>query len=142
MVEHEGLPERNHQHTSCVEKIVPAGLLSALGLDLYTKGRAVDGITVCADSHRWSVLTYVQVASSNAGKRANPFDLGFIRNCSDFWTRGRTLGVDYTSVSLLSLRQTLLSFCSCIQYQMKDLCKLERSGGEMRSGQVRSGMRC
>lgn len=59
-------------------------LLSLLGLDLYTKGKAAEGMTLSA---------------SDKGQKLNPFDVGIWRNCTDFWSRGRTLGVDYTSVS-------------------------------------------
>jgi hypothetical protein len=75
-----------HKHkrkAALVSKIVPAGLLTILGLDLYTKGKAAEGI---------------QLASSSESKGSNPFDFGVWRNCTDFWTRGRTLGVEYTSV--------------------------------------------
>ena len=58
---------------------IPDSLLSIVGLDLYTKGRAAEGI-------------------SKADGSSNPFDLGIVRNCTDFWTRGRTLGVDYVSL--------------------------------------------
>jgi len=30
-----------------------------------------------------------------AGHAANPFNVGFVSNCRDFWTRGRKLGVKY-----------------------------------------------
>ena len=77
----------NHPHgvgaicKACVSKALPGALLSIVGLDLYTKGKAADGMAR---------------ARQNAG--ANPFDLGLYRNCTDFWTRGRTLGVDYTQL--------------------------------------------
>lgn len=45
-------------------------------MDRFTEGKAVEGL-------------------KQAGKVVNPFDLGLIRNCYDFWTRGRELGVDY-----------------------------------------------
>jgi hypothetical protein len=83
-------PRHAHSHHghqrkgALVGKILPAGLLSILGLDLYTKGKAAEGI---------------QLASQNESKRSNPFDYGVWRNCADFWMRGRYLGVDYTSVS-------------------------------------------
>lgn len=54
-------------------------LLQILGLDRYTRGKAVDGM-------------------ARASKASNPFDQGIFRNCLDFWTNGRELGVDYTEV--------------------------------------------
>ncbi|KAF7312850.1 Palmitoyltransferase [Mycena kentingensis (nom. inval.)] len=51
-------------------------LLSILGLDRFTRGRAVDGLT-------------------RASAARNPFDLGVLGNCRDFWTKGRELGVQY-----------------------------------------------
>jgi palmitoyltransferase ZDHHC13/17 len=51
-------------------------LMQILGFDRYTKGKAADGL-------------------ARASKASNPFDLGFIGNCRDFWTRGRELGVEY-----------------------------------------------
>lgn len=51
-------------------------LMNLLGLDRFTKGKAVDGLA----------------RSSSA---TNPFDLGVIGNCKDFWTAGRELGVEY-----------------------------------------------
>ena len=57
----------------------PSFLLQILGLDRFTKGKAGEGL-----------------ARSN--KASNPFDLGVIGNCLDFWTNGRQLGVDWTEV--------------------------------------------
>lgn len=54
-------------------------LLSIVGLDLYTKGKAGEGLR-------------------RAGKGGNPFDLGFLINCQDFWSRGRELDVAYESL--------------------------------------------
>ncbi|KAL1757982.1 hypothetical protein FB107DRAFT_259233 [Schizophyllum commune] len=51
-------------------------LMHLLGFDRFTKGRAVDGLAM-------------------AGRAANPFDLGLVGNCRDFWTAGRELGVEY-----------------------------------------------
>ncbi|KAJ7607505.1 hypothetical protein FB45DRAFT_764062 [Roridomyces roridus] len=58
-----------HQHAS-------GFLMNLLGFDRFTKGKAVDGL-------------------ARAGKASNPFDLGMVRNCRDFWTKGRELGVEY-----------------------------------------------
>ncbi|KAJ7457064.1 hypothetical protein FB451DRAFT_1047570, partial [Mycena latifolia] len=55
----------------------PSGfLMNLLGLDRFTRGKAVDGL-------------------ARAGRASNPFDLGMYRNCRDFWTNGRELGVEY-----------------------------------------------
>ncbi|KAL1741536.1 palmitoyltransferase AKR1 [Schizophyllum fasciatum] len=51
-------------------------LMHLLGFDRFTKGRAVDGLAM-------------------AGRAANPFDLGLVGNCRDFWSAGRELGVEY-----------------------------------------------
>ncbi|KAJ7161092.1 hypothetical protein C8R46DRAFT_904856 [Mycena filopes] len=51
-------------------------LMNLLGLDRFTRGKAVDGL-------------------ARAGRAANPFDLGAYRNCRDFWTNGKELGVEY-----------------------------------------------
>ena len=47
-----------------------------LGFDRFTKGRAADGL-------------------ARAARAPNPFDLGVLGNCKDFWTMGRELGVEY-----------------------------------------------
>lgn len=57
----------------------PNFLLKILGIDRFTSGKAAEGI----------------VKSSTV---VNPFDLGYIQNCNDFWSRGRQLGVDYTRI--------------------------------------------
>ncbi|KAG8968726.1 palmitoyltransferase akr1 [Tulasnella sp. 425] len=51
-------------------------LLSVLGFDRFTKGKAADGL-------------------KKAAHAPNPFDLGWIGNCKDFWTKGKELGVEY-----------------------------------------------
>lgn len=50
--------------------------MNLLGLDRFTKGKAVDGL-------------------ARASKASNPFDLGLVGNCKDFWSAGRELGVEY-----------------------------------------------
>jgi len=50
--------------------------MNLLGFDRFTKGKAADGL-------------------ARAAKAPNPFDLGLIGNCKDFWTKGRELGVEY-----------------------------------------------
>ncbi|PWN42179.1 hypothetical protein IE81DRAFT_144811 [Ceraceosorus guamensis] len=54
-------------------------LLSIVGLDLYTRGKAGEGL-------------------KKASAAGNPFDLGLVGNCRDFWTTGRELGVDYATL--------------------------------------------
>ncbi|KAG8912287.1 palmitoyltransferase akr1 [Tulasnella sp. 408] len=54
-------------------------LLSVLGFDRFTKGKAADGL-------------------KKAAHAPNPFDLGWIGNCKDFWTKGKELGVEYESL--------------------------------------------
>lgn len=61
-----------HQHTVCGGGF----LMQILGLDRFTKGKAADGL-------------------ARASTAANPFDLGVVGNCKDFWTAGRELGVEY-----------------------------------------------
>ena len=55
-------------------KCMPSTLLAIVGLDLYTKGRGAEGMARAAQD----------------GPGANPFDVGLMGNCTDFWTRGRT----------------------------------------------------
>lgn len=67
-----------HKHGSLLGAISGTGnwLLSIVGLDLYTKGKAGEGL-------------------KKASRSQNPFDQGIVVNCQDFWTRGRALGVRY-----------------------------------------------
>lgn len=64
-----------HRHKSC-GGCGFSFLMNLLGFDRFTKGKAVDGL-------------------ARAGKASNPFDLGIVGNCKDFWTKGKELGVDY-----------------------------------------------
>lgn len=57
-------------------------IMSVLGFDRFTKYKAVDGL-------------------ARAAKAPNPFDLGWMGNCRDFWTTGRELGVEYDQVMCL-----------------------------------------
>ena len=50
--------------------------MNLLGFDRFTKGKAADGL-------------------ARAAKAPNPFDLGFLGNCKDFWSSGKELGVEY-----------------------------------------------
>jgi palmitoyltransferase ZDHHC13/17 len=70
---------KGHRHRHGVKAMIcGAGncLLSIVGLDLYTRGKAGEGLK----------------RASSAG---NPFDKGFAANCMDFWTKGKELGVNY-----------------------------------------------
>lgn len=71
-----GAAGRGHQHGGVCAGCGSGFLMNLLGLDRFTKGKAVDGL-------------------ARAGKATNPFDLGFVGNCKDFWTGGRELGVQY-----------------------------------------------
>ena len=84
-----------------LSRLLPAGLLSVLGLDLYTKGKAAEGMQMAA--------------SSGEGSGLNPFDQGLINNCRDFWSTGRTLGVDYADVSL----RVTVAVCNVLTRLMK-----------------------
>jgi len=54
-------------------------LMAVLGFDRFTKGKAADGL-------------------AKAAQAPNPFNLGWVANCEDFWTTGRELGVDYRTL--------------------------------------------
>lgn len=71
-------PSCDHGRTGASKKKGKgAFLLKILGIDRFTEGKAAEGL-------------------AKAGTVTNPFDLGIWRNCTDFWSRGRELGVDYT----------------------------------------------
>ena len=70
-------PECNHGPASGARKKGKLAFLAKiLGIDRFTEGKAAEGLR-------------------KAGEVGNPFDLGVLANCRDFWTRGRELGVDY-----------------------------------------------
>ena len=54
-------------------------IMNILGLDRFTRGKATTGL-------------------ARASTAANPFDLGCMGNCKDFWTTGRELGVEYETL--------------------------------------------
>jgi palmitoyltransferase ZDHHC13/17 len=64
-----------HSHNPCGG---PCGafLLSILGFDRFTRGKASQGLARASTAH-------------------NPFDTGILGNCRDFWSKGSELGVDY-----------------------------------------------
>lgn len=68
-------PAHSHRHAGGIAGCANF-LLNVLGLDRFTKGKAVDGL-------------------ARAGSAANPFNVGIIGNCKDFWSAGRELGVEY-----------------------------------------------
>lgn len=51
-------------------------LMNLMGFDRFTRGKAGEGL-------------------ARAATAQNPFDLGCVGNCRDFWTGGRELGVEY-----------------------------------------------
>jgi len=65
-----------HRHSGVCAGCGSSFLMNLLGFDRFTKGKAVDGLT-------------------RASKASNPFDVGIVGNCKDFWTAGRELGVEY-----------------------------------------------
>ena len=65
-----------HRHSGICAGCGSGFLMNLLGFDRFTKGKAVDGL-------------------ARAGKASNPFDLGIVGNCKDFWTAGKELGVKY-----------------------------------------------
>ncbi|ETW79991.1 hypothetical protein HETIRDRAFT_477592 [Heterobasidion irregulare TC 32-1] len=74
-------PTLDHGHGHGHKHGVCAGcgsgfLMHLLGLDRFTSGGAANGL-------------------ARASKAANPFDMGVVANCKDFWTVGRELGVEY-----------------------------------------------
>lgn len=54
-------------------------LLSVVGLDLYTRGKAGEGL-------------------KRASAAGNPFDHGILANCKDFWSKGQDLAIDYRTL--------------------------------------------
>jgi hypothetical protein len=65
-----------HRHSGVCAGCGSGFLMNLLGFDRFTKGKAVDGL-------------------ARASKASNPFDQGIVKNCKDFWTAGRELGVEY-----------------------------------------------
>ena len=61
----------HHKHGGCLPMI-----MQLTGLDAFTRGRAADGL-------------------ARASKASNPFDMGVVGNCKDFWSAGKELGVEY-----------------------------------------------
>ncbi|KAG8811607.1 palmitoyltransferase akr1 [Serendipita sp. 400] len=55
-------------------------LMKLMGLDRFTQSRDREGL--------------LKLGKKGTGAR-NPFDLGCMGNCRDFWTNGREVGVDY-----------------------------------------------
>jgi hypothetical protein len=68
-----GRHPHNHQHASGCST---GFLMHLLGFDRFTSGKAANGL-------------------ARAGHATNPFSVGVVGNCRDFWTRGRELGVEY-----------------------------------------------
>ncbi|WWC85410.1 uncharacterized protein L201_000273 [Kwoniella dendrophila CBS 6074] len=79
---HENGGGHNHSHgilgiCKGLGKVISGPLMNILGLDRFTKGKALGGM-------------------KKAGKDQNPFDMGFIQNCTDFWIPSRD--IDYTQL--------------------------------------------
>lgn len=70
------LGHKHHRHKGCCGS---GFLMHLLGLDRFTKGKATEGLARSRKAH-------------------NPFDLGLMGNCKDFWSRGKELGVEYERV--------------------------------------------
>ncbi|KAG6331706.1 hypothetical protein ID866_7386, partial [Astraeus odoratus] len=85
--ESDGAQKHHHHHRSLCGALSAPGtctafLLNLIGLDRFTRGRAAHGLAL----------------GSSSARARNPFDLGMVRNCQDFWTMGKELGVDYGQV--------------------------------------------
>ncbi|KAL4077498.1 hypothetical protein J3A83DRAFT_4214067 [Scleroderma citrinum] len=84
--EAEGGHKHHHHRGICGALSAPgtctAFLLNLLGFDRFTRGRAAHGLAL----------------GSSSARARNPFDLGMVRNCRDFWTMGKELGVEYGQV--------------------------------------------
>ena len=68
-----------HRHSGFCAGCGSGFLMNLLGFDRFTKGKAADGL-------------------ARASKATNPFDLGIVGNCKDFWTAGKELGVRYETL--------------------------------------------
>lgn len=68
-----------HRHSGICAGCGSGFLMNLLGFDRFTRGKAVDGL-------------------ARASKASNPFDLGIVGNCKDFWTAGKELGVKYETL--------------------------------------------
>ena len=71
-----GAHVHRHKHACCGGGAGGGFLMHLLGFDRFTRGRAADGL-------------------ARAARAPNPFDLGVVGNCKDFWSAGSELGVDY-----------------------------------------------
>ncbi|KAF8438462.1 DHHC palmitoyltransferase-domain-containing protein [Boletus edulis BED1] len=82
-----GVHKHNHRHGGIFAMATAPGtcggfMLNLLGLDRFTRGRAAHGLALASSSPR----------------SRNPFDFGVVRNCKDFWTMGKEVGVEYGHV--------------------------------------------
>ncbi|SNX86198.1 related to AKR1 - ankyrin repeat-containing protein [Melanopsichium pennsylvanicum] len=72
----------SHSKLGMLRRVCSSGggwLLSVVGLDLYTRGKAGQGL-------------------KRASAAANPFDHGWVANCKDLWSKGQDLNVDYATL--------------------------------------------
>ncbi|KIK98273.1 hypothetical protein PAXRUDRAFT_702258 [Paxillus rubicundulus Ve08.2h10] len=82
-----GAHKHAHQHGGIFASLTAPGtcggfLLNLVGLDRFTRGRAAHGLAL----------------GSSSGRARNPFDMGVVKNCRDFWTMGKEVGVEYGQV--------------------------------------------
>ncbi|KAF9228149.1 hypothetical protein BS17DRAFT_323254 [Gyrodon lividus] len=82
-----GMHKHAHRHGGVFATFTAPGtcggfLLNLVGLDRFTRGRAAHGLAL----------------GSSSGRARNPFDLGVVGNCRDFWTMGKEVGVEYGQV--------------------------------------------
>lgn len=67
-------------------------LLRILGLDRFA-------LSSSSSSSRSAPAATAHVdASQDDGTKSNPFDVGLLGNCIDFWTKGQALNVDYVAL--------------------------------------------
>ncbi|KAF8310689.1 hypothetical protein DL93DRAFT_1583077 [Clavulina sp. PMI_390] len=74
-----------HSHKMDLSKGCFGFILRLLGLDRFTRGSAASTLLA-------------RPSSRPGGPPKNPFDLGVIANCMDFWTKGGEVGVRYEAV--------------------------------------------
>lgn len=98
---------RHHHRFGAVGKLCSAALnactsgpmLQLLGLDRFTKGRALQGLRQSGDGGNPFDIGVLGVSLSEvvtwAGADISADD---VQNCQDFWTRGEALGVDYRAL--------------------------------------------
>jgi hypothetical protein len=104
-----------------IGRILPKTLLAIVGLDLYTRGGGAEGI---------------MRANEEKNKGTNPFDIGIFQNCTDFWNRGKTLGVDYESLYDLPPEGFIKSIA---KRKRMNIGQKNDNGNSSNGGMMRSG---